>query len=240
MTVCILVAVVFQVTGALEPGARAAVVFVIGFFPLVGMQALQRGVARVLRTTVKSLDAPYPLSDLDGLNVWNEARLLEVGVEDMQNLVTANLVDVMLHTRVPMGRIVDWIDQAHLFLHLEPCQCRTAQERSNCSRSILRRYGVRTATDLEDVFRRAGPPPASGEALGAVRLPDPEDDALVQALRWVLDGGDSSRPSATQAMLKTFEAEPNLDHVRCWKRSWRAGDERSRDATSLVPEAPAA
>ncbi len=32
----------------------------------------------------------------------------------MQNLTTMNLVDVILHTRVPAGRLVDWIDQAFL------------------------------------------------------------------------------------------------------------------------------
>jgi len=239
LTVLILVAVVFQATGGMGPAAGAATVFIIGFFPLLGMQAIQRVAAKALRTTVKSLDAPYPLSDLDGLNVWNEARLLEVGVEDMQNLVTANLVDIMLHTRVPMGRIVDWIDQAHLFLHLEQCQCETAADKKTCSRTILRRYGIRTATDLEDAFRRSQPESDGCGALGAVHLTDEDENALVEALRWVLNES-TSKPSVTQAMLKTFEAEPNLDHVRCWKRSWRTGDERPRSSTSAVPEASAA
>jgi len=51
--------------------------------------------------------------------VWYEARLLEEGIEDMQSLATANFVDVILHTRVPVGRLVDWVDQAHLYLHLD-------------------------------------------------------------------------------------------------------------------------
>ena len=29
-----------------------------------------------------------------------------------------NLVDVMLHTRIPASRLVDWIDQAFLLVHL--------------------------------------------------------------------------------------------------------------------------
>ena len=49
-------------------------------------------------------------------------RLVEEGIEDMQNLATANLVDVILHTRVPVGRLVDWLDQAYLALHLPPRQ----------------------------------------------------------------------------------------------------------------------
>jgi hypothetical protein len=37
----------------------------------------------------------------------------------MQNLATMNLVDVILHTRVPPGRLVDWTDQAFLLIHLD-------------------------------------------------------------------------------------------------------------------------
>jgi hypothetical protein len=69
-----------------------------------------------------NLNTDYPLSRLQGLNVWNEVRLLEEGVEDMQGLVTANTVDVMLHTHVPVHRLVDWLDQAHLQIRLEPIE----------------------------------------------------------------------------------------------------------------------
>jgi hypothetical protein len=68
---------------------------------------------------VPSLSPPYPLNQIDGLSVWYEARLLEEGIEDMQSLATANFVDVILHTRVPVGRLVDWVDQAHLYLHMD-------------------------------------------------------------------------------------------------------------------------
>jgi hypothetical protein len=95
------------------------VAFVIGFFPLVGMQALQRFTAAALRSVVPSGTPAYPLNQIDGLSMWYESRLLEEGIEDMQSLATANLVDVILHTRVPVGRLVDWVDQAHLYLHLD-------------------------------------------------------------------------------------------------------------------------
>src|SRR4051812_49183367 len=75
-----------------------------------------------LRRWVPTLRNPYPLSDLDGLNVWYEARMLEEGIEDMQNLVTANIVDVLLRTQVPVGRLGDWIDQAHLYVFLDPTE----------------------------------------------------------------------------------------------------------------------
>jgi hypothetical protein len=98
---------------------EAAIAFMVGFFPVIAFQALQRVAAATLRVFVPQLTPDYPLNQLDGLNVWYEARLVEEGIEDMQNLATANLVDVILHTRVPVGRLVDWVDQAQLYLHLD-------------------------------------------------------------------------------------------------------------------------
>src|SRR5262249_52901904 len=72
--------------------ALLAVAFLVGFFPLVGMQWLRGVVSVTLHRKVQSLQPRYPLSQLDGFSVWYEAQLLEVGVEDMQNLLTANVV----------------------------------------------------------------------------------------------------------------------------------------------------
>jgi hypothetical protein len=108
-----------QLLRPLDVATEAAVAFIVGFFPVIAFQALQRAAAAALRVVVPQLTPDYPLNQLDGLNVWYEARLVEEGIEDMQNLATANLVDVMLHTRVPVGRLIDWVDQAQLYLHLD-------------------------------------------------------------------------------------------------------------------------
>ena len=119
IVVLILVAALYQILPHDSPRSAAAIAFVIGFFPLAGMQAIQRFAATALRVVVPSLNPPYPLNQIDGLSVWYEARLLEEGIEDMQSLATANFVDVILHTRVPVGRLVDWVDQAQLYLRLD-------------------------------------------------------------------------------------------------------------------------
>ena len=163
--VLLIVAVVHQVLGATELVAvELAVAFVIGFFPLAGLALLHRTTARVLGTGLPPLKPPYPLDRLDGLNLWYEARLLEEGIEDMQNLTTMNLVDVVLHTRVPPGRLVDWLDQAFLLLHLDAlpqpkktCPAMTAGRAAldePAARRALRRAGIRTATDLLKVYSR--------------------------------------------------------------------------------------
>ena len=153
--------------------------FVVGFFPLVGLQALQRVASKALQVVVPQLSPDYPLDQLDGLNVWYEARLTEEGVEDMQNLTTMNLVDVILHTRVPVGRLVDWVDQAFLLIHLEPVERKQlAEQRSAGStatldvrsgvhtRIALRRVGIRTATDLLKAMPEPDNPSAALRATG--------------------------------------------------------------------------
>jgi hypothetical protein len=130
VVVLITVIALHQILGpASQPNAEAVVAFVVGIFPIVAFQALYRTAAAVLRVAVPQLTPDYPLNQLDGLNIWYESRLVEEGIEDMENLATANLVDVILHTRVPVGRLVDWVDQAHLYLHLDRIERGRAERR---------------------------------------------------------------------------------------------------------------
>jgi hypothetical protein len=132
--VLITTVVLHQIMPAAVPvTAEAAAAFVVGFFPLVGLQVLNRFVAKTFRWAVPQLVSDYPLNQIDGLDIWYESRLVEEGIEDMQNLVTANFVDIMLHTRVPVGRLVDWVDQALLYLHLDRVE-RGSWERASARR----------------------------------------------------------------------------------------------------------
>jgi hypothetical protein len=183
----------------------AGVAFLVGIFPDTGVSLIRLIVAKGLRVErlMKSLQVTYPLSDLDGLNVWYEARLLEEGIEDMQNLGTASLVDLLLRTRIPVGRLVDWIDQAHLYLRVTDPWPRM---------TLRRAYGVRNATDLEAAF---GTGPGGNAGQTDVR----RDQGLVHVsndLRPLLDA-DPGGPTVIEAILKTLRQEPNLHHVRCWK-----------------------
>jgi hypothetical protein len=247
VTVLIVVLVVHRVWGDGQiRGEEAAAAFIIGFFPLMGIQFLQRVATVSLRTFVPSLRNPYPLSDLDGLNIWYEARLLEEGIEDMQNLSTANFVDVILHTRVPVGRLVDWVDQAVLYLHLDlPRQRGKQKPAEETSRDKLRRLGIRSATALEDAFRRNTADWAkAGRGRGELVVNPQENWALVQGLRWALNApgprrasGRSDGPSVTQTIVKSLRDQPNLVHVRTWKSPW----ETSRPPGPTAPpvlEAP--
>jgi hypothetical protein len=234
IVVLILVAVLYQILPRQDPRAAAVVAFLIGFVPLAGMQAIQRFAATALRVVVPSLNPPYPLNQIDGLSVWYEARLLEEGIEDMQSLATANFVDVILHTRVPVGRLVDWVDQAHLYLHFDRLEGTwrerrhakaglgaadndiplaavgsvTASSRAGSkTRTALRQFGIRKATDLLKAF-----PP---EILDPEH-PLPTGSPWYDHLREVSKGGLDKAQLRT--MVRVLNQETSLAPVWNWQR----------------------
>ena len=138
--------------------ATIAVAFVVGVFPVVGLRAINSVVARSLRGTIPSLHSTYPLSDLDGMTIWYETRLLEEGIEDLQSLITANVVDLMLNTRIPVGRIVDWLDQAYLYIHLAPLGAPSSRRRRRKTRQVAERAAEKALSEV-DPGAQAGTPP---------------------------------------------------------------------------------
>ncbi len=192
--------------GASVPDGWLATAFLIGVFPHIGLQALLTLVKLPIKYFVTTLNPKYPPSELDGLNIWYESRLLEEGVEDMENLATANLVDVLLNTRIPVERLIDWIDQSLLYLHLPP----NSSKDVNASREKLRLFGIRTATDLEDLFK-------SGESV------------LIEKVQHAFDESPHA-DGALQAIFTVMPREPNLNHVRSWKNfQWETPASGSRE-----------
>jgi hypothetical protein len=184
------------------PPARLDVLaFFIGVFPQIGVQLLKAGTGKLLSQAVPSMSTRFPLSDLDGFTVWDQARLLEEGIEDMHALATANLVDLLLGTRVPVNTLIDWVDQALLCLSV-PAQSGDRQPREG-----LRMFGVRTATDLIRVWDSSRP--------GA-----PVIRAHVAA---VLAGDEETGTAAAEAILTSMAGSPNLEHVKAFRgHGWLA------------------
>jgi hypothetical protein len=231
VVVLILVTVLHQLPAFSDStgNQEAVVAFVVGMFPLVGLQALNRVVAVVLRSALPSLRSAYPLSDLDGLNVWYEARLLEEGIEDMQNLVSANTVEVLLHTRVPVGRLVDWYDQAQLFLHLRPRSTswsqrrRDAKERRVHPRAALAAFGVRSATSFLTTF-----PPDGLNERG-----EPADPLAARAYRAVAEQADGMSADAILTIARVLDSEPAIDPIKRW-RDWEATSRPSAEPSGAA------
>jgi len=153
--------------------------FTIGVFPKVAWQVVQTAFRQITGLVVKGLRTDSPLSALDGLTVWHEARLEEEDIENIPNMATTDIVELFLNTRVPPNRIIDWVDQAILYTHLSPGgdeKDRGIKVFEEARRRELRSLGVRTATSLVELPVRD---PGTRGVLGSRKL-DPDALALVQ------------------------------------------------------------
>jgi hypothetical protein len=195
-------------------GVDASVQVALSF--VLGLSSVS--IARVLRWTttalwqlvvmrsIPSLQPEYPLADLDGMTVWDESRLIEEGIEDMQSLVTAGFVDVFLHTRVSPARIIDWMDQAYLLLHLP---------KDRELRKALRQSGIRTATQFLRALPVTDPEP------GSTRLQ--RDNPTLQALL---------QPGITEATLLSLVQALRADHGLMRVYNWQSSVRESPDPFS--------
>jgi len=182
-----------------SPARLNVLAFFIGVFPQIGVQVLKSALGNVIRG-VPNLSAKYPLSDLDGLTVWDQARLLEEGIEDMHALATANLVDLLLGTRVPVNTLVDWVDQSLLYLCVQkkPRDKKKPRDQQQQPRDELRIFGIRTATDLIRVWKSDRP-------------------GVRKYISLVFGGDEESGMAAVEAVLASLKGSPNLRHVEVFR-----------------------
>jgi hypothetical protein len=92
-----------------------------------------------------NLQGTLPLSQIDGLSVWHEARLEAEDIENIHNLATADLVELILNTKIAPTRIIDWVDQAILLTALPPV---SRDDKSVWLGDELRNNAIRTASTL--------------------------------------------------------------------------------------------
>lgn len=122
-------------------GQLLVIGFVIGVFPEVAWQIIRTAFSKTISFIhLKSMESDLPLSDLDGLTVWHEARLEEEDIENIPNMATTDLVELFINTRFPPERIIDWVDQAILYTQLGA--------NNKGFRDILHLQGIRTATSF--------------------------------------------------------------------------------------------
>jgi hypothetical protein len=119
--------------------------FVFGVFPRVVWQVVEQIFKRAAGGALPSMVSKSPISDLDGLTVWHQVRLEEEDIENIPNMTTADIVELLLNTRLPPERIVDSADQAILYTQLGP---QPKGQRGGGARERLRIFGIRTASSL--------------------------------------------------------------------------------------------
>jgi hypothetical protein len=154
------------------------------------------------------LREPAPLTDLEGIDLYDRTRLAEEGINNVEALAHTDIVELMSNTRISAAQLVDWTDQAILYLRMggdasvrnlpkgaPPPPGRAACPDVHRNLCHLRAYGIRTATDLLQVYEQAverglatGTQAAEVDALRvALELPGTPTDTSVRAIQTVID-----------------------------------------------------
>jgi hypothetical protein len=152
------------------------IVFVAGLVPETAIVLIMEWVRKVSALPFLE-DEPDPLTKLEGIDLYDRSRLLDEGVASVEGLAHHDLVELMLQTRIPASQLVDWVDQAILYLHAGPGKANDGTSRG-ATLDRLRAYGIRTATDLAIAVRKDNErrphgrlgrvlPASSGDADGA-------------------------------------------------------------------------
>jgi hypothetical protein len=142
---------VWVISQALGDAARTkeflVVAFAVGAFPDIAWQFVGSAFKKFpgVSWALPSLKTGIPLSVIDGLTVWHEARLEEEDIENVPNLATADVVDLFLNTKFPPHRIIDWVDQAILLTYLGD-DASGADAMDKTAYRQLKKFGLRTAT----------------------------------------------------------------------------------------------
>jgi hypothetical protein len=178
--------------------------FTVGLFPDTGIALIISTVRHALPDAhFPATRDDHPITDLQGINLYEQARLLEEGIENVENLAHYNLVELMLRTRIPTPRIVDLFDQAILYLHLDSDRTSAQQAIGN-----LRACGVRTATDLCSVYNAARKRDTDAQVAG--------DGDATHVLR-LLDGPEPNVTNRLQLVMDAFRDDDWLASVAYWR-----------------------
>jgi len=94
-----------------------ALFFMIGLFPESGLEFLKTVFKSILGIGIDK--RKFPLTMIEGISVFHEYRLREEGIDNVQNLATADLEDLVFKTSFCKNQVKDWISQSKLCLHFE-------------------------------------------------------------------------------------------------------------------------
>ncbi len=192
--------------------------FFVGIFPETGFALIQEFLRsqKAFGWLIPSLQEKHPLNMLEGISLYDRARLSEEGIENIENLVHSDLIDLILQTRIPLSVLVDWIDQGILYIHVvesagpkssSPGKTEEESELSMTSLQTLRKYGIRTATDLEQVYCSAC-----------------KRDKLDEVFN-ILPKTSEHAPSPLQSILDALKDDEWLSYIRRWRCSTAISNE---------------
>lgn len=190
---------------ALTVAVLLGVAFLCGLYPSLGVNVLIDRLPRWLRLKrdvpqASEIERSFPLDLIDGIDTAVKFRLNGLGVTDVQNLATANPVELFVETPYGFGQILDWMSQAQLLVELGPDRFIAARRSGVRDMATLLGLGRSGAGDgvVAPLLGTAGEP----EAVLRARIGCIEGKLHVgQLAHWLslfsrADGGPSARGAA--------------------------------------------
>ena len=99
-------------------GPMPVIAFLAGMFPERTLHYLRDRIKIFADKSIPKSDE-LPLEMIEGISIYQKIRLNEVGIDNAQNLATANPIELFIRTPFKVGLLLDWIGQAMLYVYLK-------------------------------------------------------------------------------------------------------------------------
>jgi len=158
----IVVVVSYRAMGALDPDffLSLGLAFLLGSFPNQGIARLAKWagveVKGISKTALEGVEV-IPLQVIDGIDNEASVRLQESNLHDVQNLATANPIELYAETPFGLFETFDWVLQAQLCVIV-----------GSTTFKALKVHNIRTIFDLERAVLAKGAPDDYVQAIGSV------------------------------------------------------------------------
>ncbi|MDX8405378.1 MAG: hypothetical protein R8K50_04425 [Mariprofundus sp.] len=101
-----------------SPSGLALYAFFAGMFPQRALQYIQDKI-QFSNTNDHLMADPLPLQMIEGIDLFERTRFVEVGIDNAQNLAKSNFIELIIKTPFNPREIIDWIGQARLYLYFK-------------------------------------------------------------------------------------------------------------------------
>lgn len=199
-------------TEGIAGGLSAVVAFSLGYFPLLAVRWFNQLTNAALGSDGYRIDS-LPLSVIDGVSQFHETRLRDEGIDNVQNLASAKIDQLLARTRFNAQQVLEWIDQAILHTYIDPADIES-----------FRRTGVRKVSDFLELWAPYHFAPVA-DAYNGQHFPKIEERLAEARRNRALQL--QSTPEYLDTLYMAARTGPNIAYIETyWKNLKESAQER--------------